>query len=82
MFLVWGSKGFIENLGTTGINCSCSNCQNDVTLEAKRIGRKFTLFWIPLFPTSSKYYLLCPICQYGNEVSREMMKKYLAGTAE
>ncbi|MGX7169677.1 hypothetical protein ACWOB9_02375 [Enterococcus ureilyticus] len=51
-------------------------------MQGKQIGRKFTLFWIPLFTTSSGHYLLCPICGYGKELSKEVLEQYLVNTAE
>lgn len=71
MFVIWGSRGFVRQLGTTNISCTCSNCSNDVTLISQNIGRKFTLFWIPLFKLQSKYYAVCPICDYGYELTKK-----------
>ncbi|MDA9471459.1 zinc-ribbon domain-containing protein [Enterococcus sp. 5H] len=77
MFIVWGSAGFERDLGDTVIQCDCSHCNNEVVIQGKLIGRKFTLFWIPLFTTSSSHYLLCPICGYGKELSKNVLEQYL-----
>jgi hypothetical protein len=77
MFIIWGTKGFEVNLGYTNISTSCPHCNNEVTLLAKKMGRKFTLFWIPLFPIESSYYILCPICSAGKKVSRAEAEQYL-----
>ncbi|WP_321388621.1 zinc-ribbon domain-containing protein [uncultured Enterococcus sp.] len=82
MFIVWGSRGFEKDLGETIVRCTCGNCNNDVAMEAKQIGRKFTLFWIPLFTTSSAYYMLCPICHHGKEMTKAMIDQYLVATTE
>jgi hypothetical protein len=82
MFIVWGSRGYEVDLGDTVIQCECGHCNNEVTMQGKEVGRKFTLFWIPLFKTSSTYYLLCPICSYGKELSKDMLKSYLVSSME
>ncbi|MBO0422065.1 zinc-ribbon domain-containing protein [Enterococcus plantarum] len=82
MFIVWGSKGFERALGDTVIQCDCSHCNNEVVMQGKQIGRKFTLFWIPIFTTSSSHYLLCPICGYGKELSKEILAQYLVSSTE
>lgn len=35
----------------------------------------FTLFFIPVFPYSIKYFLSCPICKYGLILDREQIEK-------
>ena len=75
MFIVWGSKGYSKFLGESYIECECKNCNNEVNLVARKIGRKFTIFWIPLFSYSSRYYLVCPICGVGTEEYKENIMK-------
>lgn len=70
--IIFGTKGFTKDLGRTSINQLCPNCNNHVTLQAQQVGRKFSLFFIPLFTVSSKYYGLCPVCNYGYELIRNL----------
>jgi len=77
MFVVWGTRGFEKDLGDTNITGTCSHCNNEVTMRAKKIGRKFTLFWIPLFPVKTAHYILCPICSAGKQVDKNEMEQYL-----
>lgn len=77
MFIVWGTKGYEKDLGTVKISGVCPNCHNEITMVAKQVGRKFTLFWIPLFSVSTSYYIVCPICHAGKEISKQEMKELL-----
>mgnify|MGYP003623779300 CR=1 FL=1 len=77
MFIVWGTKGYDKDLGYTNLQGSCPNCGNEVTMIGKQIGKKFTLFWIPLFPIKSEQYVLCPICHAGSKGEKADMNRYL-----
>lgn len=77
MFLIWGSRGFEKVWGNTVVQHQCPNCHNTVTMQALEVGKKFTFFFIPLFKTSRKYYLACPICRRGKEMDRLSMMQYL-----
>lgn len=76
--IIWGSRGFRNFLGESILVDTCNRCGNEVRYHAYKSGRKFTLFFIPLFPYSVKYYLLCPICEYGYEFNKTEMQQYLA----
>ena len=49
MILFWGSKGYQKDLGRTQTAIECGHCNNVDTWEIVETGRKFTLYWIPLF---------------------------------
>jgi zinc-ribbon family len=59
----WGHQT-AKNFGPTFKN-HCSHCNNEEYWVLTRIMTWFTLFFIPVFPYSIKYFLSCPICQYG-----------------
>ncbi|HEX9058852.1 MAG TPA: zinc-ribbon domain-containing protein [Clostridia bacterium] len=40
----------------------CGNCRNDTFYNLVRIRKWFTLFYIPVIPYSSEYYLVCHHC--------------------
>ena len=69
--IIFGSKGYKNHVGTSKLSQTCSHCNNFVTYEVFEVGRKFSLFFIPLFPISKKEMVLCPICNYGYEVTKE-----------
>lgn len=77
MFIIWGTRGFEKDLGYTNVTCCYPHCNNVVNLIAKKIGRRFTLFWIPLFPIKLSYYILCPICRTGKLVSKNEIRQCL-----
>lgn len=77
MFIVWGSKGYRDELGETIIKRTCSHCNNDVRYIGTKFTKKFTVFWIPLFSMETTYFVSCPICGYGNKVSKDDMNEYL-----
>lgn len=68
MLIVWGSKGFKkEEESPIYSECPCCNKENRFKLIT--IGKKFTLYWIPLFTTSKTRYLACPVCSSGRELT-------------
>lgn len=75
--IIWGSKGYNNNIGQTRYKAVCKNCNNQVTYEAIEYGKKFSLFFIPLFPVNKQRMIVCPICQYGYEVSKEELETYM-----
>lgn len=77
MFIIWGTEGYEANLGYTNISTVCPRCNNEVTLLVKKMRRKFTLFWIPLFTIESSYYIMCPICSAGKKVGKDELNQYL-----
>ena len=77
MILFWGSKGYQKVLGHTKTAIECGHCNNVGTWEITEYGRKFTLYWIPLFPYGKSYYVSCPVCQYGREIQKSEIETYL-----
>ena len=77
MILFWGSKGYVKELGHTQSSIECGHCNNTDTWEIVETGRKFTLYWIPLFPYGKSYHVSCPICHYGKEIEKSEVESYL-----
>ena len=77
MILFWGSKGYQKVLGHTQTTIECGHCNNTDTWEISETGRKFTLYWIPLFPYGKTYFVSCPICHYGKEIQKSDIETYL-----
>lgn len=69
----WGRQT-IKSFGPT-FRQPCSHCNNDEYWVLTRIMTWFTLFFIPVFPYSIKYFLSCPICQYGLTLDNEQTEK-------
>ena len=76
MIIFWGSKGYTKELGHTQSSVECGHCGTIEPREIVETGRKFTLYWIPLFPYGKSYYVSCPICQYGREIEKSEIEQY------
>lgn len=80
MFIIWGTRQFQKLMGYAR-QYTCRNCGNVSAWQVIRTMRWFTLFFIPIFPFSVKYFVLCPVCQHGAQVGKETgMQELEAGT--
>lgn len=78
MLIIWGSREFKKELGIMPQQYECGHCHNTSNYSIYRTWRWFTLYWIPIFPISFRhYYVTCPICNYGKEITKEEAEKYL-----
>lgn len=59
----WGHQT-IKYIGVAFKNL-CNHCNNEDYWVLTRTMTWFTLFFIPVIPYSLKYFLSCPVCQYG-----------------
>lgn len=60
--IIWGSKSITGTLGAGNFNCPV--CATHRPYDQKRVRRFFTLYFIPLFPTSTLgQYVECRGCQ-------------------
>ena len=55
----------------------CSHCHNEEYWILARVRVWFTLFFIPLIPYENKYYLTCPICEYGMTLNSEQISTFV-----
>jgi hypothetical protein len=51
----------------------CPNCGNHVVFRLLEIRNWFSLFFIPLVPGRARHVVVCPICQYGIELSDQQL---------
>jgi hypothetical protein len=58
--VIWGWRSYVRSLAM--LTFLCGNCGNPAMHHLKRAYTKFTLFFIPLFPVSSRYYTECTFC--------------------
>ena len=70
MFIIFGTRQTVKKIGDVGVY-RCDHCNNVIVFQVMIIRKWFTLFWIPIFPYSIQYYIICPICQYGGELTKE-----------
>lgn len=77
MFIITGSKEFRKVLGINQYMSVCENCGYGVSYQLVRSVSWFTFFWIPIFPYSFKYYLMCPSCEFGYKLKKKQAEELL-----
>ena len=71
MFIIWGfGHRTVKKYGQAAA-AICGRCNNNVNRELVKITNWFTLFFIPIIPYKTRYYLSCPICGEAMELSKE-----------
>ena len=75
-FIIWGFRRYVSALAM--LTLVCGHCQRPTAHPLRKVVTKFTLFWIPLFPTSTKYTLQCSFCGYAQHVPREEADRLIA----
>jgi hypothetical protein len=82
VLILFGVRGRVRTVGQVTMQCPvCGMTCAQALREAKRY---FTLFFIPIFPVSHNYALVCASCGQGRKIDKteaEQMKQYLAGHA-
>jgi zinc-ribbon family len=56
----------------------CGQCGNPAAHALRRAVTKVTLFFIPLFPISSKYFTVCTFCGATNALTKAQAQQVLA----
>lgn len=77
MIIIWGSRAFKKIKALTG-PYTCNACGNVSKFQVLRIATWFTLFWIPLFPYSFKYYHVCPMCGDTYPLTKQQAQELIA----
>jgi len=67
--LIWGWRTRIYVLAMTTF--LCGRCGNPASHAVRKAVTKFTLFFIPLFPISSRYQLQCTYCGFASELGKD-----------
>jgi hypothetical protein len=71
----WGFQTF-KTIGVV-FKRFCNHCKNEEFWVLNRTMTWFTLFFIPVFPYSTKYFLNCPVCQYGLTLEGEALEEMI-----
>ena len=74
-FIIFGFDTYTRIIGTVREIYKCENCNNEIIRNIIRVRKWFSLFWIPCIPYSSKYYVVCPTCEYGYEINKPNITK-------
>lgn len=79
MLLIFGTKGYRELLGVTTLVCQF--CGHPAAHRVEKLTNKFTLFFIPLFPVSTRHGMQCAMCSAESRLDRNDAER-LIGSAE
>ncbi|MDQ0377698.1 zinc-ribbon domain-containing protein [Amycolatopsis thermophila] len=74
--IIYGWRRSVQELATA--TYLCGNCHNPSAHALRRAVTKFTLFFIPLFPISSKYFTVCTFCGMTNKLTKDEAKQVQA----
>ena len=77
--IIWGFRVTSALLAT--LNYICDRCGQPAAHQLVKRVRKFTLFFIPLFPVSTKYSDTCTYCGRTLDVPKEQAEGALAARA-
>ena len=71
MFWIYGTKRYIKTMQYTPTLYRCMHCNNVNKFSIDRSRLWFTLFFIPIIPLNTKYFMDCPICAWGDRLSKK-----------
>lgn len=74
--IIWGFRSSVFQIAM--MTYLCSRCGNPAAHALRKVVRKFTLFFIPLFPVSTKYSVHCTFCGAGAELTKQQVDDALA----
>ena len=74
--IIFGTKGYIYQLAI--LTLVCGQCGNPSAHTLRKRVSKFTLFFVPLFPYSTKHYTQCTFCGVEHQVPNEQAGQLLA----
>ncbi len=71
--IIFGTKGYLYQLAI--LTLVCGQCGNPAAHTLRKRVTKFTLFFVPLFPISTKYLTQCTFCGADQKVTEEQAKQ-------
>ncbi len=74
MILVWGFKSYLRLLGI--LTLVCGSCGNPAAQRVVAQVRKFTFFWIPLFPVKRQTVMTCTFCGVATALTDEQAAEF------
>ena len=75
MIIIWGFTTYARFLGI--LTVACGHCGNPAAQRFEQVVRKFTFFWIPLFPVSQRHYLTCTFCGASSRIPKDQVDDLL-----
>ncbi|MEU6356782.1 zinc-ribbon domain-containing protein [Streptomyces sp. NPDC047072] len=77
--IIFGTKGYLYQLAI--LTFVCGRCGNPSAHTLRKRVTKFTLFFVPLFPISTKYTTQCTFCAAEQKVTGEQAEQLQAQAA-
>jgi hypothetical protein len=77
--IIFGTKGYLYQLAI--LTLVCGRCGNPAAHTLRKRVTKFTLFFVPLFPVSTKYATQCTFCGAEQKVTKEQAEQLQAQDA-
>ncbi|MEW2631026.1 zinc-ribbon domain-containing protein [Streptomyces sp. NPDC048389] len=71
--IIFGTKGYIHQLAI--LTLVCGHCGNPSAHTLRKRVSKFTLFFVPLFPFSTKYATQCTFCGAEQQITAEQAEQ-------
>ncbi|MFE1251534.1 zinc-ribbon domain-containing protein [Streptomyces sp. NPDC058735] len=71
--IIFGTKGYLHQLAI--LTLVCGQCGNPSAHTLRKRVTKFTLFFVPLFPISTKYATQCTFCGAEQKVTKEQAEQ-------
>lgn len=71
--IIFGTKGYIYQLAI--LTLVCGHCGNPSAHTLRKRVTKFTLFFVPLFPFSTKYATQCTFCGAEQQITSEQAEQ-------
>jgi len=71
--IIFGTKGYLYQLAI--LTLVCGHCGNPAAHTVTKYVTKFTLFFVPLFPISTRYATQCTFCGTEQKVTKEQAEQ-------
>lgn len=79
MFLLFGTRVSATLLAV--VSFACGYCGQTVPQRVSKLSNKFTLFFIPLFPISSRHQVQCTNCGGVTDLTQQQAENSVAWAA-
>ncbi|OZM74776.1 zinc-ribbon domain-containing protein [Amycolatopsis antarctica] len=71
--IIFGTRRKIIQLAM--LTLVCGNCGNTAAQRLDRVVTKFALFFVPLFPISTKHFMQCSFCGATQRLTKEQAEQ-------
>ncbi|MBL1083567.1 zinc ribbon domain-containing protein [Streptomyces actinomycinicus] len=72
--IIFGTSAYLYQLAI--LMLTCPNCGNPAAHTVTKYVTRFTLFFVPLFPISTKFAIQCTFCGMEQEVAKEWAEQW------